>query len=160
LELEALLEAQFRLEGETIIRKSTGREARCTTDKLGYRLTSLATGRRGGSTVGYHRVKFFLAFGWLPEEVDHRDLNRGNNALGNLRPATHQQNMRNRRKQDRPLPRGVYRSSSVSKPYRAQIRLGGKITNLGNFSVATEASCAVEARLKALHGEFYRDPTD
>src|SRR5262245_57095359 len=47
-----------------------------------------------------HRLAWLYVHGeWPPEEIDHRDLDKANNRLANLRPASHQQNLYNRPKQ-------------------------------------------------------------
>lgn len=56
--------------------------------------------RDGTQRVAYvllHRFGFFCAYGWLPELVDHVDRDWHNNAIDNLRPATHAQNNQNSR---------------------------------------------------------------
>lgn len=52
-------------------------------------------GRVANQLVYAHRVVFFLANGYLPEVVDHRDRNTLNNLPSNLRASTHVQNARN-----------------------------------------------------------------
>jgi hypothetical protein len=166
LELEALLEAQFRLEGETIIRKSTGRPASLFLNKRdGYYRVNVSLGGGRGRSVLYHRLKFFLAFGWLPHRVDHRDRNKEDCCLINLRPATPTQNGRNakqRAKINGITSRGVFfRADCPMHPYQAHIVAdGGRKITLGYFTSEAEASAVVEAHLKDLHGDFYRDPTD
>ena len=42
-----------------------------------------------------HRLIWFLSYGKLPDEIDHIDGNRSNNALNNLRSVTRQENLAN-----------------------------------------------------------------
>ena len=41
-----------------------------------------------GKSVLMHRMIFLLLKGWLPEFLDHKDQNRHNNRIENLRPST------------------------------------------------------------------------
>lgn len=104
----------------------------------------------------YHRAKFALAHGWMPGEVDHKDGNRQNNLLTNLRPANRQQQSQNRGpiKRKHALPRGVYPSG---RRFRAMVQVDGKLRSIGSYGDPQEASTRVEEVLRELHGEFYRD---
>lgn len=90
-------------------------------------------------------------------EIDHADLDRSNNAIGNLRLATSAQ-----QKQNKPAHpysssglKGAFRTTS-GKPWRSAIRIDGKITHLGMFNTAEEAHAAY-AKAAAMHfGEFAR----
>ncbi len=107
--------------------------------------------------VSLHRLKFLLHHGWLPDCVDHRNNNRADNSLTNLRPATHQDNNRNKVKTDGSSPRGVWKSRNKVKPYRASVKLNRTSKHLGYFETEEEASHVVEEYLRKHHGEFYRD---
>lgn len=148
-----LIRAVFELRGEDVVRRRNGRVVvPCEQVAIQY-----AKGQQ--RNVAYYRIKFALARGWLPEDVDHADVNHGNHTLANLRPATHQQNMCNRgpvKRRDTSLPRGVYRKSPTR--YVGQVTFNGKSTHLGSFRSSEAASTAVEAKLQELHGEFYRAP--
>lgn len=89
------------------------------------------------------------------ETVDHRDMNKLNNARSNLRWATHSQQMRNKRLRENNKS-GVVGVSFSKKMnmWRADISLNGKMRNLGSWKTKEEA---IEARLKAemsCYGEF------
>lgn len=140
----------FLLVGEDVIRRSTGtvvRQGRSRSKVV------LVKGRR---SLQYHRVKYALAHGWLPGEVDHKDGDRENTLLANLRPASRQQQAFNRRKADRAenLPRGVYRSG---RRYRAMVQQDGKLVHLGMYDDPELAGEVVRTILRKEHGEFYRD---
>ena len=154
------LHEEFRLEGEAIVRVSSGQVVPCTPSKKdGYARVNVLGPPR--STLLYHRLKFYLAHGHLPDFVDHRDKNRGNCLLDNLREATRVQNAYNRGQ--RPKAHGItsrgvfYRKDCPASPYQAQITLpSGKRSTLGYFATEDAASTVVEAALRQQHGEFYR----
>jgi hypothetical protein len=147
-----ILRDTFELRGEDVFRKRSGKLVVNNAKSYG----NVCIGRK--LSIGYHRLKFFLHHGWLPEMVDHEDGNTANGLLGNLRPATRPQNMRNQPRvlSRRDLPRGVYRRANGR--LRAKYWDGKKYHVLGRFDDPVEASCLVEAKLKELHGEFYVKP--
>lgn len=84
------------------------------------------TVRVGGRLYRQHRVIYFLHTGEQPEEIDHIDRNRANNAVSNLRSVNHSENNQNK---------GVRRDSSTgikgvsytpndhkTKPWRADFK--------------------------------------
>lgn len=97
-----------------------------------------------------HRIIWALAHGKWPIQIDHRDGNRLNNGLANLREATRTENNHNIR-----VPRhnasgflGVSRRSE--NKWRAQIDAYGCRHNLGSFpdqQSAFNAYLAAKARL-------------
>lgn len=50
-----------------------------------------------GKSYLAHRIVWFLAHGTWPEEIDHKNGNRQDNRLGNLRASTKRQNQQNRK---------------------------------------------------------------
>jgi hypothetical protein len=144
-----LLREVFELRGEDVVRKATGTIVKpCNTTYIKW----LGKGRQ--LATPYHRVKFALAHGYLPDEVDHEDRDHNNNLLSNLRAATHLQNCRNRVYGTRDLPRGVYRRGGK---FSARIAVNGRWYRLGTHSTPEAASRVVEDRLREIHGEFYRE---
>lgn len=152
------IRATFRLEGEDVIRLSTGKVVQ-PPKQWPPSVFIKWLGNRQQVTASYHRIKFALAHGWLPDFVDHRDVDFSNHLLDNLRAATRSQNQSNRRPVPRKeaLPRGVYRMKDGR--FYAKINYRKRQTYLGQFDTPEDASAAVEKILKELHGEFYRDPT-
>lgn len=143
-----LLREHLRLTGEDIVRITTGNVVR---PPRGLVITVC-----GKQSANYHRVKFALANGWWPTEVDHRDGDRQNNLLSNYRPATRQEQNRNRGpfRRKHALPRGVYPSGNR---FRAMVQEGEKLRSLGSYDTPYEAAIVVRDFLKHLHGDFYRD---
>ena len=89
--------------------------------------------------------------------VDHRDHDKHNNNILNLRYASDIENGRNRgmHKNNTTNFKGIHRHG---KKYRAQITNGGKKIHIGLYETKEEASEAYEARAKELFGEFYKPP--
>jgi hypothetical protein len=104
-----------------------------------------------------HRLAYLWMTGDLPKFIDHIDGDPGNNAWGNLRMATHAQNLRNTklRSTNRSGFKGVAWNFAVSK-WTAQIVTNGKKTHLGCFSSPEEAAAAYADAAKLHHGEFAR----
>lgn len=73
-------------------------------------------------------------------QVDHRNRDKLDNRRGNLRYATHHEQMLNRDNQRRPdgLPRGAYRSRSGGR-YRSAITSFGRHRHLGTFDTPEQA---------------------
>lgn len=106
----------------------------------------------GGRYVLGHRAAWALYTGdWPLEEVDHKDGNRSNNALANLRQASHAENMQNRpvQKNNKSGIPGVRQSSSGR--WCAEIESGGKRIWVGRFSTRDEAANACAAARKRHH---------
>ena len=81
-----------------------------------------------------HRLAWLYEFGMIPDgEIDHKNGNRSDNRIENLRSVTRQQNSFNKLKLNRKLePVGVYFDKSQSS-YKAIIRIDGKNVHLGRF---------------------------
>lgn len=135
------IKVRFMLVEGVVIRISTGKPVLEKHGLKGYQ--QIGMGGRGTVPERYHRVKFALLHGYLPEIVDHKDRDKLHNNWDNLRPATKQQNAWNVRSLGvRQKPSGRWQAYLRSK-------------SLGTFDTKTEA---LEARLKACQeqrGEFY-----
>ncbi len=113
--------------------------------------------RISGELLYAHRLAWFYVHGVWPDGViDHIDGNRANNAIANLRVATHAQNAA-RRKTTRLIgpSRGVVPHQTG---YVARINHAGKRHYLGYFTDPEKAKEAYEAKAKELHGEFAHAP--
>lgn len=108
-----------------------------------------------GVTHYGHRLAFLIMEGWMPEEVDHEDLNRSNNAWANIRPATRTEQNRNRPVQSR-NKLGIKGVSFECGKFRAKIRVDGKSIHLGSFDREQDAIEAYAAASRQHHGEFGR----
>jgi hypothetical protein len=106
-----------------------------------------------------HRVIWIMFNGDIPDgfEIDHKDLNRRNNRIENLRLATQYQNGYNRNKTKRNVTgfKGVsLRTDRLI--YSVQIRKDGVNKHLGEFKDLKIAAKVYADAAKILHGEFVR----
>ena len=122
-------------------------------DSLGYWALKIDRGRYKG-----HRVAWFYVHGkWPPQEIDHIDGNKLNNAIANLRLANRAENVRNRG-----TPRANtsgYKGVSFHKhqqKWRAYITANGRQHSLGYFDNREDAARAYAAAVPEVHGEFGR----
>jgi hypothetical protein len=90
--------------------------------------------------------------------VDHRDGNKLDNRIENLRLATEEQNNKNRKKgiNNKTGFKGVYETRSETLPYCARINVNGIDKYLGAFKTKEEAALAYAEASKKYHGEFRR----
>lgn len=103
-----------------------------------------------------HRLAWLYQYGEIPEQdIDHKDGNRSNNKINNLRKATRTQNLQNQ-----PLKpsntsgfKGV-NFNKQKKKYEARIRVNGKRIRLGFFESAEDAGKAYADAAKIYHKEF------
>lgn len=123
-----------------------GKEAFCGDNSRGYH-----TGRLGGIQMSSHRVIWAMFYGeWPRLWLDHINGDRLDNRIENLREVTPAESSRNLA-----TPRtntsgvvGVGYRRLRSRPWRAYIKVGGKMRDLGQFLTIEEA---VIARKSAEH---------
>lgn len=131
-----------------LIRKRTGKKSGGSPNSRGY-----GTVKVGNKHYLAHRLVFLFVHGYLPDVLDHRDGNKLNNNVVNLRPATAQQNHRNTpvRKHSTSGVTGVNKHKGK---WRAYIYVDSTQIYLGRFLVK---DLAIEARRIAeekYFGEF------
>lgn len=109
-----------------------------------------------GRNYWAHRVAWFYVNGeWPSKHVDHRNLNRADNRIANLRQATNGENMTNVgvRKHSTTGVTGVYWHWGCGK-WCAQIVKDGVHYYLGVYSEKQSAIAARRAAELKIHGEF------
>ncbi|MGO4743995.1 HNH endonuclease [Serratia quinivorans] len=113
--------------------------------------------RLDGQSYAAHRVVYGLINGYLPDEVDHIDLNRSNNKISNLRASTTSQNECNKgiQRNNTSGVKGVNWDKS-SGMWKARVAVNGKTRYAGRFHNIKDAEQAVIAMRSELHGEFAR----
>jgi hypothetical protein len=103
-----------------------------------------------------HRLAwFYMTDSWPEDEIDHRDLSKANNRWGNLRPATHAQNLANipALKNNKSGSKGVIARKGK---WVARIRVCGKQIWLGTHDSQSAAAAAYAAAAREHHGDFAR----
>lgn len=115
----------------------------------------------------YHENRlawFYMTDGWPKNQVDHINLDTGDNRWANLRAATQSQNRANTRVQINNTSgrKGVFWHKKAHK-WRAMIRVDKKLRSLGLFFTPEDAYVAYLAAAKGHFGDFARvswDETD
>ena len=143
----------YIINNEGVIIKKNGHEMKHSIFN-GYHHVTLTNGIQQDFKI--HRL-VYQHFGndWNPKmTVDHRDCIKSNNHISNLRMATRQQQVFNRKAFNKLGVKGVCMDGNK---YRARIKINGKQSHLGTFETVEEASLAYQTKAKELHGEFFRN---
>ncbi len=110
-----------------------------------------------GRSYMAHRLAWLYVHGsWPAFEIDHRDGNRANNRIGNLRDVTRTQNNRNRQRVRLDSESGLIGAFKVRgyNRWKARIRINGRQVSLGCFGsaeAAHQAYCAARPPESPLH---------
>lgn len=109
-----------------------------------------------GRAYNAHRLAWLYVTGeWPKYEIDHIDGQRGNNAFDNLRDVPKNINKQNQRVARKDSTSGIIGVCSLrnskTRPFSAQISVGGVIHYLGSFSTAGEAGEAYIKAKRILH---------
>ena len=119
----------------------------------GYRKIRIA-----GISYQEHNVIYALFYKeWPVELVDHRDGNRSNNSIANLRACSYSENCCNRSmRSDNTLGyKGVFkREQKGGTVYGWMIKWQGHNISKSGFKTPKEANAAREIHLKLAHGDF------
>lgn len=105
--------------------------------------------------IRLHRLAWFLVKGAVPAQLDHRDNDKRNNRIGNLRPCTCRGNAGNAsvQKNNTSGYRGVS-FNARSQKWHAQIKINGKQTYLGRRDTPEEAYKLYVRAAKKHFGSF------
>jgi len=111
--------------------------------------------KRNGKKFSVQMHRFLMG---IPDcKTDHRDGNGLNNQRENLRLATHQQNIHNRRKHQTSTSvsmfKGVTRKTPGSR-WKARIMHNGVSHDIGLFTEESDAALAYNLKAEELFGEF------
>ena len=125
-----------------------GKVAGCTS-KVGYTVI-----RIDGRLYQAHRLAILYIYGrWPDHDVDHKNGERTDNRLENLRCATRGENLQNQR-QAKPFNRsgliGATWSSQAGK-WVSRIHVNGKQMHLGTFDSAEDAHAAYVEKKRQVH---------
>lgn len=111
----------------------------------------------GGTCENYllHRVIWKMVHGTEPDEIDHKNIDGGDNRLDNLRACDHHQNMSNTRiRSDNTSGfKGVTLVAKTGK-WRAEINHRGRKMHIGYFDTRERAAVAYALKSDQLHGQF------
>jgi len=147
-------------EGRVFSSWAKGRQLKpAKSGKKGYLQVSLY--HRGfGKSVKIHRLVGYAFLGLDIDnpkiQIDHKDDDKTNNKLDNLRIATNSENCaaaKTRRKGVSKF-RGVSKSGKIKNPWSAIACKDRKRYHLGNFKTEEEAARAYDKKAKELFGEF------
>jgi hypothetical protein len=122
-------------------------------------------GFREYGQIGTHRLAWIWCYGDIPAgvEVDHKDGDASNNAIGNLRLATSTQQKQNKGIQSNNrsgLKGAYYHACRKGKKWRSQIKVGPDLIFIGYFHTAEEAHHAYLAAAEEYFGEYAcREPS-
>jgi hypothetical protein len=103
-----------------------------------------------------HILAWFYVYGeWRYDDIDHKNGDRSDNRLENLRIATQSEQMCNRSNWNftTDFPKGI---SKNGNGFKARIQKDGKRVSLGTFKTIEEAVEAYERAARDLHGDFRR----
>lgn len=106
-----------------------------------------------------HRLAYFYIYGRMPKVIDHKDRDRSNNALDNLRNVTYSENNQNAGLEsacNKSGYKGVFKAKNDK--WFARITVDGTTTHLGTFNTPEDAHDAYVAEKQRAHecGMVYR----
>lgn len=139
-----------------VINVKTGNKLKPYTNENGYLEVGLSKNKRT-HTKRIHRLVGIAFIDKINEKslIDHKDCNKTNNRLDNLRWCNNSENMRNSKISSRNNSgvRGVSFDKEKQK-WKAVITVNGKIMHIGYFEDLEVAKIARQDKSKEIFGEF------
>ncbi len=99
-----------------------------------------------------YQLIYLWHYGYVPKEMDHKDRDKNNNRIENLRECNSTQNAANRKFRNKSGYKGVVHLGT--KKYRAAISINGRTYHLGLFKTIEEAAKAYDVIAFEWYGEF------
>ena len=129
-----------------------GSEAGCFNKTIGYRVICFSN-----RNFYAHRIAWYLHYDQDPGEleIDHKNGNRVDNRIENLRSATDQEQRFNSKLNSNNTSgvKGVYWDNKTCK-WRAEIKYNRKKIHVGRFDTLEQAQVAIQTKREQLHKEF------
>jgi hypothetical protein len=128
-----------------------GQESGCV-DSNGY----LVIGFRGRRYLAHRLAWLFQTGEWPKHSIDHKNIDKTDNRIANLRLATNAQNSANRPKWSGCSSK--YKGVTLKRNgrWKASIRVAGKSVHLGVFEREADAGAAYISAAAEVFGEFAR----
>jgi hypothetical protein len=149
LSQQSLLE-WFDYDGKVLSWKDKSRETKICFNTAGYPMIRFANNARL-----VHRLVFLMIHGYLPTELDHKNGDKKDYSIDNLRPATRSQNTQNRsaEKDNRSGFKGVSWDTRY-KRWEVRVAKHGKVYRKVGFKDAKDADEFACLLRDLVHGEF------
>jgi hypothetical protein len=143
----------YTLSDGRFFRKTNGKEIGCW--NVGYRYATVL-----GRAYPVHHLVWLLNHGELPPDgydIDHKDMDRSNNNVDNLRLATRSQNMLNMccHKDSKTGIKGVSWRSDTKK-WTVRVTVDGAYKSFGSYDDLELAELVAQEAREKYHGDFVR----
>lgn len=105
-----------------------------------------------------HRIIFMMHHGYLPVCTDHKDGDKNNNTIENLREATFSQNSANIKKRNETTSgiKSVFKNKK-GKPWRVRIAVKGDRMDFGSYDDLELAELVADEARDKYHKDFARN---
>jgi hypothetical protein len=139
------------LQKQEITRLSTGHKYKFKTSNKGYYMITFSKGTKNQNYFLVHRLFFYYHYGYIPKIVDHKDTNRKNNNIENLRELNTSQSSRNtkKRKNSTSIYKGV-NWSKIANKWVAHLSLNKKDIHIAYFDNEDDAGQAYNDKIREL----------